>query len=337
MSSASQTGQGSADYGEFYYDGYLGSDGEYSWDSEQWRTFFRGVASRLQTSLAPRKTLDVGCARGLLVQALAEVGVDAYGFDVSDYAIETASPQVRDRLRVSSATEPIEGRWDLVTCIEVVEHMDQADALAAIDHMCAASDRVLLSSTPAHFAEPTHINVRPTADWAAFFAERGFFRRTDFDASFLAPWAILFERADLQQSALVHHYEMLLAPLRAEVSEKRQALLGADQERTELRRKLRALHEQVSTPDPRQQRAREVMLSDADLLANHAELVSRDSVMGLEATIANLEAELAAQIDRTRTMRQRLRAKTEELKAVRESRTWRLGRAVTRPLGKLKR
>src|SRR6185437_8381938 len=39
-----------------------------------------------------RRTLDVGCARGYLVEALRDLGVDAHGCDVSAYAVEHAAP-----------------------------------------------------------------------------------------------------------------------------------------------------------------------------------------------------------------------------------------------------
>ena len=38
------------------------------------------------------RALDVGCARGYLVEALRELGVDAHGCDVSRYAVEHAAP-----------------------------------------------------------------------------------------------------------------------------------------------------------------------------------------------------------------------------------------------------
>ena len=35
-----------------------------------------------------QKILDIGCAKGYLVKALRWLGRDAYGFDISDYALE---------------------------------------------------------------------------------------------------------------------------------------------------------------------------------------------------------------------------------------------------------
>ena len=40
--------------------------------------------------------------------------------------------------------------------------MSPGDAQLAIDHMCAATDRVLFSSSPGDFNEPTHINTHQT-------------------------------------------------------------------------------------------------------------------------------------------------------------------------------
>ena len=198
------SGTRSEDYSSTYYnDAHLGGYDNYNWDNEEYRRFFLGVADRLSGSLAPRTTLDVGCARGLLVQALAERGVESRGIDISEHAVDSSHPDVRERLTVASAVVPIEGRFDLISCIEVLEHMSPADAQVAIDNMTGATDRILFSSSPRDYDEATHINTHPTAAWVGWFAERGFFRRTDFDATFLAPWAILLERGEVILASLV--------------------------------------------------------------------------------------------------------------------------------------
>ena len=99
-------GTTSVDYGRDYYnEAHLGGHGDYSWDNEEWRTFFTRMAERL-LAVAPASTvLDVGCARGLLVHAFLLQGVDATGIDVSEHAVASAHEDVRDRLSVVSATE----------------------------------------------------------------------------------------------------------------------------------------------------------------------------------------------------------------------------------------
>jgi len=214
------------DYREAYFASYAG--GDYHEEAEHWSQFFGLVAGRIVDLFEPRTVLDAGCAKGLLVHAFIDRGVDAHGIDISDHAIGAASPAVEGRVAVGSLTDPIEGRYDLITCIEVLEHMSPDDEARAIDNLTAATDRIIFSSTPGHFDDPTHINVRQPADWAVRFAERGFFRRFDVDLRFLSPWAVAFERRAMTARDAVFAYESTLWPLREEVGEKRQALLDKE-------------------------------------------------------------------------------------------------------------
>jgi len=149
---------GSQDYDQTYYDEYAGNP----YDVEAgWMTMFRSVAKHIVQSVEPcGNALDAGCAKGFLVEALAELGVDSEGIDISEHAVNAATAEVRPRLRVGSLTEPFGKRYDVITCIEVLEHMPFADSELAIDNICAATDQIVFSSTPRDYREPTHINVR---------------------------------------------------------------------------------------------------------------------------------------------------------------------------------
>jgi SAM-dependent methyltransferase len=317
----SQAGSTAEDYSHSYYnEAHLGGYGDYNWDNPDWRNFFVLVADRIIGLTQATTVFDVGCAKGLLVHALALRGVDARGRDISTYAIESAHEDVRPRLEIGSATEPIERRYDLVTCIEVLEHMSPTDAQAAIDRMCEASDRILFSSTPSDFAEPTHVNVHPTSHWAAWMAERGFYRRTDVDLTFLTQWAVLFERRDDESVRdVVQGYETYLAPIWAELLDKREALLEAHREISSL------------TDGPRK-----VDATDRSIQERHAALVARDNVIGLEAQVSRLREDLRTTRAKLRRLRSRLEARDEELEAMRLSRSWKVGRALTAPVRKLR-
>jgi SAM-dependent methyltransferase len=319
-----QLGTTTDDYTSCYYASHLGSEQEYSWDSPEWRAFFTNVANKVVTLIGAKRVLDVGCARGLMVQALAEAGVDAHGTDISETAIASAHPDVQGRLSVATAVDPIEGSWDLVSCIEVVEHMSPVDADRAITNMCAATEQVLFSSGPGDFAEPTHVNVRPPADWAASFAERGFFRRTDLDVSFLTPWAVLFERADLDARAVVHRYEAYAYPMRVEVLDKRAALLEAH-------RTISRQHDEpeAETAAPEAETAAleaEKAALEAEKAAlqaqiselKHRLLTSRDHAIGAEATAAR------AVIDLAKVNAQKVSLE-QEIQDMKGSERWRVG------------
>jgi protein-L-isoaspartate(D-aspartate) O-methyltransferase len=52
------------------------------------------------------KILDVGCGKGFLLYDFTKVvpGLELHGIDISEYAIENAKEEIKDRLQVSSAT-----------------------------------------------------------------------------------------------------------------------------------------------------------------------------------------------------------------------------------------
>jgi SAM-dependent methyltransferase len=196
--------QSDSQFDKYYYTHCCGAN---YLRSDEWLGFFRHVASRLVLSLAPRRVLDAGCAKGFLVEALREAGVEADGIDISEYAISQAHESIRPYLKVQSLTQVIGAKYDLVVSIEVLEHMNRHDALVAIERLCSSTDDIIFSSSPFDYGEPTHINVHPPEYWSAEFARHGFFRDLDFDCSFLTPWACRFRRKALRIEELVTQYE----------------------------------------------------------------------------------------------------------------------------------
>lgn len=183
----------SGDFGPAYYADHLGPI-PYE-RNPHWLNFFSLVADELVRSLRPASVFDAGCAWGFLVEAFRDKGVRAWGADISDFAISQVRPDLAEYCRAASIAEPFPGGpYDLVTCIEVVEHMPPDEARRAVENMARAADCVLFSSTPDDFTEATHINVRPPMYWLSLFAEAGLSPDLGFDASFVAPHAMLLRR-----------------------------------------------------------------------------------------------------------------------------------------------
>lgn len=235
------------DYNDFYYRFCCGAPYE---RNETWMAFFRHLAQRIQAEIGAQHVLDAGCAKGFLVEALREQGVDAWGIDLSSHAIDSAFPAIKEYLKVASLTEKLEKRYDLIVSIEVLEHIPLRDAEAVLDNLCAHTDDILFSSSPFDYAEPTHINVRPPEFWSRLFAQRGFFRDLDFDASWLTPWATRYRRQELRIPELVLKYERRFWELRqAEVgsrehAKKVQGLLAESVKRVDA---LQAKNQQLET------------------------------------------------------------------------------------------
>ena len=144
---------------------------------------------------------------GFLVEALRIRGVDARGIDVSTWAIGQVPPELRPFCSVASITDEIEGQYDLITCIEVLEHLPPSMAESAVANLCRHADTVLFSSAPDDFDEPTHLNVETTGYWAQLFAKQGFFRDFNHDASFVSPAAAIFRRQPVDLMASIDGYE----------------------------------------------------------------------------------------------------------------------------------
>jgi SAM-dependent methyltransferase len=266
-------------YNENYYKDDFGVPYE---RTEHWIRFFGNVASRIGQNLAPRTALDAGCAMGLLVEQLVRVGIDAYGIDISDFAIERAPEVVRDRCRVGSITEPIEGRYDLVLCVEVLEHLTRADSETAMDNLCAVTSTILFSSTPMHYGQVTHVNVNPPEVWSEMFARRGFYRDLDQDATFLAPWATVYRKSDGRTPEVVRSYDRAFWRLTDEVTQLRNLVLSMQQDIDRL------TDEVAKQPD-----AAADVVDGAEYRRLHDELIqtsatllaTRDLLAGLEASV----------------------------------------------------
>ncbi len=267
-----------ADFGEFYYRNCCGQPYE---RNDAWLGFFGKVADRIVAEIAPKTVMDAGCAIGLLVETLRARGVDAEGIDLSTWAIEHASDAAKPFVREGSITEPFGRRYDLIACIEVLEHMPPEDAEKAIANFAAHTSDVLFSSTPFDYKEPTHVNVRMPEDWAESFARHGFYRDVDFDASFVTKWAVRFTKRAVPAHRLVRDYERRFWQLRA-------AELDARAFSMETQDKLAAAERERDRLAPFEPEVRDLRLMRGDLTADANE--ARQKLAGALSTIRAMES-----------------------------------------------
>ncbi len=160
-----------------------------------WLAVFQRWADEIVQRIRPTSTLDAGCAYGFLVETLRARSVAAWGIDISEYAIGQVHDSVKTYCRVGSITAPFGQRYDLITCIEVLEHLSQTESEQALANLCAHSDDIIFSSSPDDHETESHFNVQPATYWITQFAQHGFFHDQAFDASFITPWAMRFRRA----------------------------------------------------------------------------------------------------------------------------------------------
>ena len=181
-------------YGAHYYASHCGPF-PYDRSYGHWIDFFGKIADELIRIFQPVRVFDAGCAHGFLVEAFWDRGVEAYGRDISEFAISQVRQDIRQYCSVGSLTEKISGKFDLVVCIEVLEHMSEEDGLKAIANMTAATDHVVFSSSPTDLTEPTHVNVKPAIYWMRLFAKQGFTPSAGIAFPTITPYALVFSGA----------------------------------------------------------------------------------------------------------------------------------------------
>jgi SAM-dependent methyltransferase len=200
------------DFGEAYY---LNDCGRPYQRDAHWTAFFGRIADDIVSIIRPRRVLDAGCAMGLLVEALRDRGVEAFGVDLSSYALARVPERIRDYCWQASVTDEIAGRYDLIVCQEVLPHLPLDDAERAVANFCRHTDDVLFSVSP-YPPAPLHANIAPPEHWAGVFASHGFFRDFQFDAGAITPWAVRYRRGETPIVQVIADYERRLHEYRAD-------------------------------------------------------------------------------------------------------------------------
>ena len=135
--------------------------------------------------LEGKRVLDVGSAIPYLVDELRKLGVDAVGFDISDYAVEGA---IRERItyffQADATMIPVRDEsFYLVIASELVEHIPRPLEQQLIKELTRVTRRFLLIRTP--FCESkadrdvTHVNIHPHQYWITKIESLGFITRWD--------------------------------------------------------------------------------------------------------------------------------------------------------------
>ncbi|MHB8584435.1 MAG: class I SAM-dependent methyltransferase [Thermoplasmatota archaeon] len=137
------------------------------------------VAKALCGRYHPKRALDVGCGVGILLRAFA-AHTDAWGIEGSAAAI-SISP-ARDHMRQVDLTKDAfpfpDAHFDMVTCVEVAEHIPEARLWVAEISRVLRPGGIFYLQTPnpwsmAAKADPTHINVRDKWHWIRAFRRYG--------------------------------------------------------------------------------------------------------------------------------------------------------------------
>jgi len=159
----------------------------YGWMPERSYPEAISIANALELD-SSESVLDFGCAKGYLVTALVHLGYNAYGLDISEYAIANCHPDVKDRVWIDNGDfwrEPIEGNvcsWLIAK--DVMEHIPEADIPATLTKLRYATEKGALFVIPLgednkfrireYEIDVTHVTRKDEGWWTQQMLKAGF-------------------------------------------------------------------------------------------------------------------------------------------------------------------
>lgn len=180
-------------YGEDYFETLDNGDGYR--DSTMWEDIAHTIKEAFGVDRVKRpwqdlsgtvNVVDVGCAKGFLVRHLRRRGFDAWGLDISEYALDTAPDDVKTYLRQFDLTTPDNSHFGaqafrLALCIETMEHIPEDKVQVALRHIYTLLKKhgravftICTDKQPGWDSDPTHVTIKPREWWTEQLTAAGF-------------------------------------------------------------------------------------------------------------------------------------------------------------------
>jgi len=137
--------------------------------------------------------LEAGCSFGFFVSFLRKKEIEAFGIDISDFAVSKTPDSVKEYVKIGSVTNiPMNDKSvDLVVCFDILEHLFIEEIFMAVKELQRVAKRGIFIKLPTSgFDDPfkfvpdrsfnskdkSHIGVYPFEFWAKVFSESGEFK-----------------------------------------------------------------------------------------------------------------------------------------------------------------
>lgn len=132
------------------------------------------------------KVLDFGCAKGFVVKALRLLNRQAWGCDISAYAVNSADNATRQFLQISDGctADTFDINFDFIIAKDIFEHIPEAvidtlladlrntgRKLLAVIPLGDSEDNFII---PAYYLDETHVLIKNKEWWMATFKRAGY-------------------------------------------------------------------------------------------------------------------------------------------------------------------
>jgi 2-polyprenyl-3-methyl-5-hydroxy-6-metoxy-1,4-benzoquinol methylase len=122
----------------------------------------------------PTSVLDLGCGRGAYLFYWNWFVKEIKGYDINKWAIENSFIPGKVEIR---SCEDIDINWDLITCIDVLEHLDDRSLIETLLKISEHGNKFIFSipfiGDPNLEKDKTHIQKKTREEWVKLIEDHG--------------------------------------------------------------------------------------------------------------------------------------------------------------------
>jgi len=151
-------------YDEIYFNYHSTLEAKHFLMMSQWKDYFYKKHPGAENEYSI-KMLDIGCGIGLYGIAAKTLGIEWRGIEKSEWAVKNTN---RGIIQGDITNLNVDGEFDMILCIDVLEHLDYKELDKALDNIKDLGEIFILSipfmGDPNLEQDPTH-KIKESKDW----------------------------------------------------------------------------------------------------------------------------------------------------------------------------
>lgn len=177
----------------------------------------KDFATFIKRNIKPKSVIEFGCASGLLISQLNNLGINVFGFEKNQYLIDNAKDDIKNYIKNFDSISRILRvgsikKVDLVIALNVLDILNDDEETHFLNLLCNISNDIIFSFN-SNISDSMCFNVKQIEYWSEKMYERGFFRDLNFNLKYDTEKEITkcnifrFTRENVDEGKIIQNYE----------------------------------------------------------------------------------------------------------------------------------